>query len=571
MLLLVIVSQLVISVIAFPVLRWLFKEALRADGMMALDMADFGIGAGFPLTLGLIFLIVVILFYLLIIQFTAILLLLQQPDISVRTLFSRMVATSRKVFRASSIPPALYALIIVPLAGFGFTSSLIDSISVPNFITGELSKELSTQVLMWVGFALVVWLNVRFALTIPLFALTDLPGTAAMKTSWKETRGLRSLPLLGAVLLTLLGTAVAVVALAYLTIIPTLIADQVWDQGSAVIAAYGLGVAQTGGVVLVGFGTATVAGILLAFISVRSGMIEVHPDHKRGGSKSWIIGISVVAVAALLTGTASISTMQNLSRHPDTVVFGHRGYTANAVENTIKALEDANAAGADIVEMDVMQTSDGGYIVMHDPNLGRLTGKSVAVKDLTLEEATSMTVHDRHGNSGQIPSLVEYATKAKEIGQPLLIEIKLSGAEGPDHVKELVELLEENDLLEGNIFHSLDAPSVSALKSHRPDLTIGYIMPLAGGGVPDTAGDFLVVEESFATSSLQDSVEDEGLGFVVWTPNEENSIRDRLRRDSDGIVTDKVELGVSSRQEMADETGLSNVLLDALNRFVLSW
>ncbi|MFY0088585.1 glycerophosphodiester phosphodiesterase family protein, partial [Acinetobacter baumannii] len=92
---------------------------------------------------------------------------------------------------------------------------------------------------------------------------------------------------------------------------------------------------------------------------------------------------------------------------------------------TISGLEAAHAAGADLVEMDVMQTKDGRFVAMHDATLGRLAGRPDAVKDLTFDELTAITVHDAHGHEDRIPAFADYVTLAKQLGMPLLIEIKL--------------------------------------------------------------------------------------------------------------------------------------------------
>lgn len=570
MLVLVVATQLLLGSLAFPLVSWLFREALRANGMMVLDMADFGIRPGIPLTIGLILTIIGLLFFLVVLQFAAILTLLKHPDISISQIWQDLVKVARKVFRASSIPVALYALLVIPLAGFGFTSVLLENISIPAFITGELAKESITQVAMWVFFAVIMWLNIRLALTIPCFALTSLSGTESIKRSWHLTRGFRSLPFLFAVVIVLCVSAVCAIAAAFVSILPTALADALWDDGSVVVAAFSLGLAQVTVAIIGGFTLAVVAGVLMGYLENKEDLITLPNRETMAGKRSRWIAAGATAVAVVAMGFAAIPTMEHLSRHPDSIIMGHRGFTAHAVENTIDSLEAAHAAGADIVELDAMQTKDGGYIVMHDTSLGRLASRNVDVKDITFDEAVGLEIHDRSGNTGQIPSLIDFGMRAKELGQPLLIEIKLSGAEGPDHVAELVSLLEDHDLLEGNIFHSLDAASVTALKQQRPDLTVGYIMPFAAGGVPNTLGDFLVIEESSAGTTLQRQVTDAGLGFVVWTPNQDNTIRERLRRDTDAIITDRTDLGIASRSEMADEKGLSAVLYDALVDLLLN-
>jgi glycerophosphoryl diester phosphodiesterase len=52
-----------------------------------------------------------------------------------------------------------------------------------------------------------------------------------------------------------------------------------------------------------------------------------------------------------------------------TRIFGHRGASAHARENTIEAFTLARSQGADGVELDVRMTADGVLVVHHDPEL----------------------------------------------------------------------------------------------------------------------------------------------------------------------------------------------------------
>jgi glycerophosphoryl diester phosphodiesterase len=288
---------------------------------------------------------------------------------------------------------------------------------------------------------------------------------------------------------------------------------------------------------------------------------------RRSRRPALLVG-ALALVTALGLGTVAVDTMQRLSDAPETLVLAHRGFSDGGVENTLGGLDAAHAAGADLVEMDVMQTADGEFVAMHDATLGRLAGRPDAVKDLTLAELTAITVHDQHGHEDLIPSFADYVTRAQQLGMPLLIEIKLGGADTPDHVERLVAELEALDALESNIYHSLDAPSVARLKQLRPDLTVGYTMAFAAVAAPDTPADFIVPEEWSATEQLQRSAAESGLGFMVWTLNDEAGMREQLRRSADGIITDHPDRVLALRAEMQQETGLADVLVDAVTRFV---
>lgn len=573
---LILACQLVILGIALPVIGWLYREALRAAGMHGLDMGQLRIGRGFTLTAALIVLIIAIAFWLISMQFALLVLLLRRPGLGWRDLGRELGRVARRLLRPGSGALLLYLFLLLPLTGFGFTSALTRGIAIPSFISGELAKSVQTGIGFSLFLLLLVVLNVRLALTVPVFVLTT--GGRAARSSWRLTRGLRGWAPIALSVGTVLGVfATLGTLLAVIAILPTALSDAVAPGASPVVAAYSLGAAQLAGLMLSGVATAAVAAVLIAAVlrgaeRLPAG-VELAPSPARGEGSlppRRLAGIVTAAavVAALGFGTAGVGTMQRLSEYPETLVLAHRGFSDGGVENTIGGLEAAHEAGADLVEMDVMQTRDGEFVAMHDATLGRLAGRADAVKDLTLDELTSITVRDLHGHEELIPSLADYVSRAQELGMPLLIEIKLGGGETPDHVERLVAELERLGALESNIYHSLDAPSVERLKLLRPDLTVGYTMAFAAVDAPDTPADFIVVEEWSATEHLQGAALAAGLGFMTWTVDDETGMREHLRRGTDGIITDHPDTVLSLRDEMQDETGLAAALFDIVERFV---
>lgn len=593
---LILATQLVILVVALPVFGWLFREALRATGMHGLDLANLQLGSGITLTLALIVVIVTLAFWLIALQFTALVVLLRWSGdgITGRQFLSELARVARKLVRPSSLPLLGYLFVLVPLTGFGFTSAVVRGVAIPQFISGELFKTTVGSIIYTVFLVVLAVVNLRLAATVPVFVLTNATGHQSMRASWRMTRGVRrfiSLVLAGIAVFAcgaLLSFALTVVA-----VVPTALTDALAPDASVVVAAYSLGVAQVLGFLITGGMTAALAGMLITRLRdaqvtlkgvtpVRLGDPATHstqdpaapipaataPRRARSARRTWL-GVGAGAlVIALASGTASITTFDTLSRAPETLVLAHRGFSQGGVENTLSGLDAAHAAGADLVEMDVMQTKDGEFIAMHDATLGRLADRPDAVKDLTLDELTQITVRDLQGHSDTIPSFRDYVRNAEEIGMPLLIEIKLGGADTADHVERLIAELEEFGLLDQHIYHSLDPASVETLKRLRPDLTVGYTMAFAGGDIPDTPADFLVVEEWTATEDTQEAAARAGLGFMVWTVNEAAGMREHLRRSTDGIISDRPDLALDARAEMQQESGLADVLLDALTRFV---
>ena len=579
---LLLLTQTAILVLALPVIGWLFREALRAGGMSGLDLGRPFAGPGLPLTVSLILAIVMVSFWLLILQFTALVVLLRWPSLTGRQFLGELGRIARALLSPRSLPLLGYLFVLVPLSGFGFTSALTRGIAIPSFISGELMKSSATAIGFAVFLLVLAWLNVRFALTVPLFVLTSC--RRPLRTSWRLTRGPRSWApiVLATVAITALGS-LAGALLAVVSLLPTAAADAFVPDAAPGIAAVSLGIAQTGGMLLSGGVTAAIAAALIVKLQ-RSGdrfpeslAVLPHPATRTTaqpsapdapGRRPAILTATLAVIVAAGCSVAGWGTLHRLAAAPDTLVLAHRGFSGGGVENTLSGLDAADEAGADLVEMDVMQTRDGEFVAMHDAKLDRLAGRPDAVKDLTLDELTQITVRDLAGHEDTIPSFADYVRHAQRLDMPLLIEIKLGGGDTPDHVERLIAELEELDALDQHIYHSLDAPSVERLKQLRPDLTVGYTMAFAGGGVPDTIADFIVVEEWTATVAMQDAARAAGLGFMTWTVNDEDGFREHLRRGSDGIITDYPDLVLAARAEIQDESGVAEALVDALTRFV---
>jgi len=87
----------------------------------------------------------------------------------------------------------------------------------------------------------------------------------------------------------------------------------------------------------------------------------------------------------------------------------HRGNHNNAPENSLKSIQDAINDEIEMVEIDVRQTRDGKFVLMHDSTLERTTNGSGKVSDFTLPELKQLKLKDNNGvlTDEKIPTLQE--------------------------------------------------------------------------------------------------------------------------------------------------------------------
>lgn len=572
--LIVLLVQGAVAVVASPLLIGLVGVTLRAAGLTSVTDRTIATLLTHPLAVALLVIAAV----------AVVLALLVQSAVFVRTAGDRMLGVEpraasvlvrlgavarRLVRRPSTLLLVPYLVLLVPLGHVSTGSLLTRWVAIPQFVTAELLKEPATAA-MYTGLVIVLWyVNIRLLFTVPILVLTDADVPRAFARSWMFTRWrtIRVALLIAGVAVpgTLLLGLLSVVALA-----PTLLFDAVAPDAAPVAAAATLGILTVVVVVAIGLLLLTQAQVLVAAL-VRTGEVSPQPVASDPGSAiprralTAIASVGAVVAAGALTVQA-IPAMTNAS-DGSTIVLAHRGWTAAGVENTVPALEGASGVPAEVVEMDIQQTADGGWVLMHDFDLRRLAGMNTSVAKLRQGEATGITVRaDAH--EARLPSLVEYLERAGELDQALLIEIKVHGHESPDYLEGLLELLEEHGGADQHIYHTLDTKTVEGLKNLRPDLAVGFIVPISFGGVPDTPADFLVLEEGAYSDALRERIQDSSRHVFVWTVQTPEAMRALFRDGVDGIITDHPDIGISTRTEVADDTGMTQRLADLVDRLI---
>ena len=109
-------------------------------------------------------------------------------------------------------------------------------------------------------------------------------------------------------------------------------------------------------------------------------------------------------------------------------IYAHRGASAYAPENTMRAFQLAADMRADGVELDVQLTRDRKIVVFHDETLERVTEEEGAVMSYTADQLRKMRVTMRQpGEQGEeIPLLSEVLSFLKEKNMQVNIELKNS-------------------------------------------------------------------------------------------------------------------------------------------------
>jgi glycerophosphoryl diester phosphodiesterase len=173
--------------------------------------------------------------------------------------------------------------------------------------------------------------------------------------------------------------------------------------------------------------------------------------HRRGevvGMRPPVIALALIAAllvpatAGATSGPATCDQVPEPSRWSDAGtpdsgldpmrITVHRGAANLAPENTIPAFEYAIAYGVQMIEVDVQQTMDGRYVVLHDYDVAGKTNGSGFVPLMTYNEVTALNAADNDKWRGSeydptfVPGLEEVLALASEHEVGINFDIKES-------------------------------------------------------------------------------------------------------------------------------------------------
>lgn len=219
----------------------------------------------------------------------------------------------------------------------------------------------------------------------------------------------------------------------------------------------------------------------------------------------------------------------NTSAHP--LIWGHRGASGHAPENTLPAFKMAADMGADGVELDIQMTSDGVIVVCHDETIDRTSSGAGWLKDITFDELRRLDFSN--GNSAyegvKIPTMEEVFDLLDPTGLVINIEIK-TGIVFYDRIEEkILELTKRKGWEDRVIYSSFNHYTVRRIKELDPAAKVGLLYadgPIDMPGYGHRLGAD-ALHPAFYNLQYPQFMEDSrryGLDINVWTVNSEKEL-----------------------------------------------
>lgn len=456
---------------------------------------------------------------------------------SLRTALARLSWRSFSFF-------LVYFLLILPFGKYAFSTPLLDKVKIPAF-TMEFFYH-GWHILILSAFYLFVFvIGARFLFVLPLTILKKKRVRVAIRESVTITRGFRKLTHLGFYMAAIAAFVFVLSQAFYWTLYA--LQTQFDKTNFALFAA----ISCMTLIYLMEFLVQTLAQVLLfSFILRELGFAP--SDKKAAPSKTnKLFKIATVSVSLLFMGLIILSNYVVLSGFLDKppVTISHRGVDdENGVQNTIPALELTAKEKPDYVEMDIQETADRQFIVLHDTNTLALTGTAKIPQKTSLQALTELTAHE-NGKSAKLVSFDVYLSAAEKLHQKLLVEIKTSRYDSSDLTDRFIQKYAARLLKNGDKIHSLDYNIVKQMKEKKPELFVSFILPYDLIS-PNTVADAYTIEATTLSFDFVDSTSRRNQLVFAWTVNDPLTMRRMMSLQVDGIITDN--LGELKRVIKAD-------------------
>lgn len=481
-------------------------------------------------------------------QFTLILLGIQQIGqgrLKIRRLLGETGHRLASLRGSSLLVLLVYFLLVIPFADLVFRTPLLAKVQIPQFILDYLTRNALLVTLLILFYGLIFIVGVRLIYALPLMIYRGQQPRTALVNSWHRTRRGRWWPPLARVIVIGLLVVVAMGIFYALTVGLQFGADHLLRSAAYYFAIGDLLVIQLGSEFLAAW--ATTLTIETLFQPLFDNHARAQPVPSLASRITVIVALVVLAIG---TGVGNAFYLSGRGdRRPVTV--SHRGVAdQNGVQNTIPAMVKTHRLHPDYVEMDIHETKDHQFVVLHDENLAALTGVNKTPHQLTLDQLTHLTAHE-NGHQAKIASFDDYLRTANRLHQRLLVEVKTTPQDSPGMLRRFVRRYGTTLVRHHDQLHSLNYRVVKQLRQLDPRLTVLYIQPY-NFTYPNTAANGYSMEYSTLTDDFIDLAHLQNKFVYAWTVNDDVVMKQLMYKNVDGIITDNL---VELNRAIADYEG----------------
>lgn len=565
---LVFMTNVVVSYLAVPAFTWLTAELMRWQHVPYISYTNIGsLVISHPLALVGLALILLAIITLVYWQFAYLLLGITnirhgRPQSSLAVLGD----TVRSIAGASPSTFLFfigYFIVIIPFGSELFSTPLLSKAKIPAFIVSYLLEKPLMAVALGLFYVGAAYLGIRLISVLPLMILDQQHSRQAIRLSWQRTRG-HFWTYLSRILITLAFVSVTIWAI-YVAIYLGQLGFDHTHFGLAA-ATINLLVMEIITEFVVCYSTVI---FMMVILSSHEGqrltpttLLRFHEPAKTKLRTRLFITGGVIFISGLLVTFNLVYLNGFAMSRPLTIA--HRGVDhGNGVQNTIPAMVKTSREHPDYVEMDIRETKDHQFVVMHDGNLKALAGLNRNVSKMTLKQLTTVTVTE-NGYQAKIPSFEAYLNSAIKHKQKLLIEIKTSRHDSKDLPARFYRQFGQRILANHDEVHTLSYRTMNTLKTDYPKLFVSYIMPY-NLTFPHTKANAYTMESTTLNDTFIDQAEKRHKRVYAWDIDDATQTDQMMFLGVNGVITNNLRTIQQEIKDNTDHPSYANLLLTFMN------
>ena len=397
------------------------------------------------------------------------------------------------------------------------------------------------------------WLLIRWRLVVQVCVFDRRDGKAAFREAAALSRGVwaavagRCLAVLGILFLLLLAAA----ALQQLAVWLVLRVAGLGQLSLAVSFGVLVLLRTVIGAAVTSLGACADAAVFTAFYRSRRSALGGAPaltvvqqeTTSRPALPGWAQGLAVAIALGLLAaaGVSVALAVDALGHEGPITVTAHRGAHRHAPENTVAAVREAIAAGADYAEIDVQLSKDGVLVVTHDSDFSRMAGVATKVWDLTYAEIRAIPLGGKAApefRNEPAPTFDEVLAIARDRIR-LNIELKYYGDHQPRLAERVVEALQARQMTNQAIIQCLEYEPLLEVRRLAPGIPIGYLLSVNAKHPGRLKVDFLAAETGRVTGAFIQAAHRRGQRVHVWTVDAPADMDRMIDLGVDDLITNE--------------------------------
>lgn len=218
---------------------------------------------------------------------------------------------------------------------------------------------------------------------------------------------------------------------------------------------------------------------------------------------------------------------------PIPLVIAHRGYSSNALENSLEAVRLALSLPVDMVEVDIRKSRDNGLFVMHDRMTGRTAERNVDIERSSSGQLAAIKLR----NGEPVPSLAALLDQVAG-ACALNLEIKSAGAG-----VLTAHYIRSSGYTGSVLLSSFKEDEVRGVRTVLPEFPTSVIFDVftLRDVKSYSARGYKVVSlrKKTVSEKLIAAFHEQGIKVNVWTLDEEDEMRKFMSWGVDGIYSNK--------------------------------